>query len=33
VSPLLTIVIGALIGGLFASIVQALLSMNELAFK
>jgi general secretion pathway protein F len=30
VSPLLTIGIGALIGGLFVSIVRALLSVNEL---
>ena len=33
VSPLLTIFIGALIGGLFVSIVQALLSVNQLVLQ
>jgi general secretion pathway protein F len=33
VSPLLTIVIGALIGGLFVSIMQALLSVNQLVLQ
>ena len=33
VSPVLTIGIGALIGGLFVSVVQAMLSVNQLAFQ
>ena len=33
ISPLLTIMIGGLIGGLFVSVVQALLSVNELALQ
>jgi general secretion pathway protein F len=33
VSPLITIAIGALIGGLFVSIVQALLSVNQLVLQ
>jgi general secretion pathway protein F len=33
VSPVLTIAIGALIGGIFVSVMQAVLSVNQLAFQ
>ena len=33
VTPILTLVIGALVGGLILSVMNAILSVNELVFK
>jgi general secretion pathway protein F len=33
ISPVLTIAIGGLIGGIFVSVMQAVLSVNQLVFQ